>query len=94
MNKQIPKEKLKTCTYCYYRHRCFQPCNFKADGQPYCKHWKLGKCLLCKYLNADEWDWFERNCECWCFGGCRKHFKRDWKATLKWWFKRIVEKEV
>ena len=89
MSKQIPKERLKTCHYCYLRHSCPYP--FQYEG---CKHWRLGNCLLCKHLNANDEEWFKRGCETWCLGGCREHFKRDWKATFKWWFKRIVEDKV
>ena len=89
--KQIPKEHLRTCTYCYFRHSCSRPFKFDKNGKIYCNHWRLGRCLLCKYVNTSEDEWFKRGCETWCFSGRRKCFKRDWKATLKWWFKRIVE---
>ena len=86
MNELIQREQLKTCHYCYFRHCCPYPFQYHD-----CKHWRIGSCLLCKHLNDSDEDWFRRGCETWCLGGCRKYFKRDWKATLKWWFKRIVE---
>lgn len=89
MIKQIPKDKLKTCHYCYFRHCCPYPIQYEG-----CKHWRIGKCLLCKHLNASDDEWFKRGCETCCLGGCREHFKRDWKATFRWWFKRIVKDEV
>lgn len=79
---------LKTCHFCYYRHRCPYP--HKWEG---CKHWRLGKCLLCKGIDSSDQEWREHGCESECFGGCRKHFKRNWKATFKWWFKREVDWE-
>jgi hypothetical protein len=86
--KQFEKHTIKTCHYCYYRHRC--PYEFCYYG---CRHWRLGQCLLCKNLNASDDDWFKRGCEAKCYGGCREHFKRNWKATFKWIFTKNVDKE-
>lgn len=86
--KQFEKRNLKTCHYCYYRHRCRWHLGYYG-----CRHWKLGKCLLCKNLNSSDEDWFRRGCEVNCLGGCRKHFKRNWKKTFKWLFTRKVDKE-
>jgi hypothetical protein len=86
------------CQSCYYRHGCpheFEKMFPRDENGEYiwdnCKHWRLGKCYLCKYFQDTDEEWYKRGCETWCLGGCREHFKRNWKATLKWWFKRVVE---
>lgn len=85
----------QNCHICLHRHSCrhnfdkiFCP-NGIYSNETNCKYWQLGKCLLCRNLYVSEGDWFQRGCEAWCFGGCKK-FKRNWKATFKWWFKRKI----
>lgn len=65
-----------SCHSCYYRHRYCPP---KDD---ICKHWKLGKCYTCKFVDDNEDAWYERGCESECFGGCKK-YKRNWKKTFE-----------
>lgn len=79
----------KNCSSCRNRHCC--PWGLDECGEDFkSKYWELGKCYLCKHRNATEDEWFTRECEVWCFGGCRK-FKRDWKATLKYMFTKQVD---
>ena len=67
------------CHSCLYRHSC---CPYPLLLEHDCKYWKLGKCYTCKFVDADEDEWYKRGCETWCFGGCKK-YKRDWKKTFK-----------
>ena len=69
----------KNCHSCLYRHKMCRHRPLKNDS---CKHWKLGKCYTCKFLDANENEWYERGCEAECFGGCKK-YKRDWKKTIQ-----------
>lgn len=69
----------RDCHSCFYRHRM---CKHTIPDDGNCKHWKLGKCYTCKFINADEDEWYKRGCESECFGGCRKH-ERDWKKTFE-----------
>lgn len=86
--KEIPKRTIKTCRYCYYRHRC------KWEHKYYgCQHWRLGKCNVCKGLSVSDQEWYKHECETYCLGGCKKYFKRDWKATFRWWFKREIRRD-
>ena len=72
-----------SCFSCYYRHRC----RHEATLDNTCKHWRLGKCYTCKFIDEpDDYEWYLRGCEMKCFGGCKK-YKRDWGKTfelLKW----------
>lgn len=68
----------KRCQSCRYRHGCDLPF---PPQEVDCKHWKLGKCYTCKYVDAPDDEWFPRGCETWCFGGCKK-YKRDWRKTF------------
>ena len=68
------------CHSCRFRHSCARPL---PRGDNPCLHWKLGDCYLCQYVEALEEEWFKRECEAWCFGGCEK-FKRDWHRTFDW----------
>jgi hypothetical protein len=55
-----------------------------------CRHWKLGKCYTCKFVDdADNNDdaWFARGCESECFGGCSKYCKSKEKTRA---FKRLI----
>lgn len=90
----IPKH---NCHSCYYRHGCphkFEKMFLRDENGQYvwdnCKHWRVGQCYLCKYFQDPDEEWYKRGCETWCNGGCRK-FKRNWKATFRWWFKKLVE---
>lgn len=67
------------CHSCDFRHSCCPHCPPEDDN---CKHWKLGKCYTCKFVDDDEDSWFARGCEAECFSGCRK-YKRDWKKTFE-----------
>ena len=68
-----------SCTSCLFRHSsCMRPLPIEND----CKHWRLGKCYTCKFVDDDEDKWFARGCETWCFSGCKK-YKRDWKKTFE-----------
>lgn len=66
-----------TCNTCLYRHGCF----YGTQNNHNCKHWKLGKCYTCKFIDAPEEEWFKRGCEVECFSGC-KNYKRSWKKTF------------
>lgn len=66
------------CSSCDFRHSCFIY-NPSLDGC--CKHWKLGKCYTCKFVDDDDNVWFARGCETEYPGGCKK-YKRNWKRTL------------
>lgn len=70
----------RDCHSCVGRHGCPYPF-VPYDAGVKCKHWKLGKCFTCAYLNDTDENWYKRGCEAECFGGCKK-YKRDWKATL------------
>lgn len=68
-----------SCLSCFYRHRC---CPHELPLEDNCKHWKIGKCYTCKFIDeTDDNEWLERGCEAECFGGCKK-YKRDWKKTF------------
>lgn len=67
------------CHSCKFRHSC---CPHKVPLNGKCKHWKLGKCYTCKFVEATEEEWFQRGCETECFSGCKK-YRRDWKKTFK-----------
>lgn len=67
------------CHDCKNRHHCLRSV---PNDDVLCPHWQLGKCFLCKYISADNEAWYQRGCETWCCGGCRK-FKRDWKKTFR-----------
>lgn len=71
---------IKRCRSCLFRHCCHRDL---PPSDKDCKHWKLGKCYTCKYIESNEAEWFTRGCETWCFGGCEK-YKRDWQKTLRW----------
>lgn len=87
MTKKSRNSRMCTCYNCEYRHR---DCNYSScdDSNITCKHWKLGKCYICKYYkeNMTEEDtdkWFQRGCEVWFpSGGCCLNFKRDWKKIF------------
>lgn len=68
------------CHSCRFRHCC---CSYKPADPKNCDRWKIGKCYLCQYLEVPDKEWFNRGCEAWCFGGCKK-FKRDWTRTFEW----------
>lgn len=76
------------CHDCEYRHcSCDHPRPWETNEL--CKHWRLGKCYMCKHYKEDmteeETDeWFKRGCEGWFPTAkyCSK-FKRDWKKTIK-----------
>lgn len=67
------------CHSCEFRHSCCPHWSLENDN---CKHWKLGKCYTCKFVDDDDDAWFKRGCEAECFSGCRK-YKRDWKKTFE-----------
>lgn len=77
--------KEKTCHSCRYRHCCFK---YEPPTDGDCKHWKMGDCYTCKFVDADEEEWYKRGCECWCFGGCKK-YKRNWKRFFEILFEKI-----
>lgn len=77
------------CSSCGFRHCCCfdrDECNENNNN----KYWCLGNCYLCVHRHAPDDEWFQRGCEVWCMGGCEK-FKRDWKATFRWLFKKEVD---
>ena len=78
------------CGTCDLRHCCWFDRDECVNDDH--KYWRLGDCYLCKHRFATDDAWFERGCEVWCFGGCEK-FKRDWKATFRWLFKKEVKKK-
>lgn len=55
-----------------------------------CKHWKLGKCYTCQFVDDNEDEWFKRGCEAWCFGGCRKYCKSKEKTNE---FKKLIRED-
>ena len=69
----------KTCHSCRYRHSC---CPYHPSMGGECKHWRMGKCYTCKFINAPDDEWLKHGCEAECFGGCRK-YKRNWKRTFE-----------
>ena len=73
--KEIIKGK---CHSCDYRHSY---CGHEIPFEGHCKHWKLGQCYTCKFIDDDDDAWFKRGCEAECFSGCRK-YKRNWKKTF------------
>ena len=78
---------------CKYDKEYFDSIDFSTDPRtwPECKHWRLGDCYLCRYYHAaTEQEWYKRGCETWCNGGC-KEFKRDWRLTLRWLFRKEVK---
>ena len=75
----------RNCHSCLYRHG---GCDRKLPDSNGCKHWKLGKCYTCKFINVDDDEWFKRGCETWCFGGCKK-YKRNWKKTFEYIFEGV-----
>lgn len=86
----------RNCHSCLYRHGC--PHDFdemftnKITGEHVwdnCKHWKLGKCYKCKYVDeSNEANWYKRGCEAECFSGCKK-FRRSFKHTKE--FIKLLE---
>lgn len=86
---------IRNCHSCLYRHGCCW--NFdemftdKVSGQHIwdnCKHWKLGKCYKCKYVDeSNDNEWYKRECEAYCFGGCSK-FSYNKGKTQK--FKELI----
>lgn len=69
-----------SCHSCLYRHRF---CRHEVMLENNCKHWKIGKCYTCKFIDeTDDNEWLKRGCETECFGGCKK-YKRDWKKTFQ-----------
>ena len=75
------------CHSCDFRHSCCPHCLPEDDN---CKHWKLGKCYTCKFVDDDEDAWFARGCEAECFSGCKK-YKRDWKKNFEIWKMKLSE---
>ena len=85
--KLIQAMNVRDCSSCDSRHSCC-PHNPHTDGR--CKHWKLGHCYTCKFVNDNDDVWFARGCEAEYPSGCKK-YKRNWKKTfevLKIKFKR------
>lgn len=84
------------CHDCEYRHSsCSYLSPYKTNEL--CKHWKLGKCYVCKYykdsslMTEEETDeWYKRGCEGWFPTAmyCKK-FKRDWEKTIKYFIDLI-----
>ena len=68
------------CHSCRFRHSMCQHCAPKGCK---CRHWKLGKCYTCKWIDIENCNFLSSWCETWCFGGCKKYYKRDWKKTFK-----------
>lgn len=85
----------RNCHSCLYRHGCSWDFDGiftdKVTGEHVwdnCKHWKLGKCYKCKYVDEpDDQEWYKRECEAYCFGGCSK-FRRTFKQTEQ--FKELI----
>lgn len=77
-----------SCHSCDFRHSCCP--HWTPDDKP-CKHWKLGKCYTCKFLDDTDEAWFKRGCESECFSGCNK-YKRDFRKTLEI-IKKFIKKE-
>lgn len=74
------KYKIKrNCHSCLLRHDCcfnFNEIFPNTDEWDNCKHWKLGKCYTCKFVDEpDDKVWYKRECETYCFGGCKKYKK-------------------
>ena len=67
------------CHSCDFRHSC---CPYTPSIDSSCKHWKLGKCYTCKFVDDNDDAWFTRGCEAECFSGCEK-YKRSWQKTFK-----------
>ena len=72
----------RNCHSCLFRHCCRWDFNKMFPNAPdewdNCKHWKLGKCYTCKFVDDaynNEDSWFKRGCESECFGGCRRYIK-------------------
>ena len=81
--KEIIKGK---CHSCDYRHSY---CGHEIPFEGHCKHWKLGQCYTCKFVDDDDDAWFKRGCEAECFSGCRK-YKRDLKKTFELLKNRVL----
>lgn len=74
------------CRTCKFRHRwckAFRHRHYKYPREDiFCKHWKLGKCYICKFVDMPDEEFLKRGCEAEYPGGCRK-FERDWKKTFE-----------
>ncbi len=75
------KYKIKrNCHSCLFRHCCRWDFNKMFPNAPddwdNCKHWKLGKCYTCQFVDEpDDNEWYKMECEAYCFGGCKKYKK-------------------
>ena len=69
----------KDCHTCDYRHGC---CIHDIPEEGECGDWKLGRCYTCKFVDANEEEWYRRGCEAEYPGGCTK-YKRSWKKTFE-----------
>lgn len=67
----------RNCHSCLFRHCCRWDFDkmFPSSVLDNCKHWKLGKCYTCQFVDDNEDEWYKRGCEIWCFGGCQKYRK-------------------
>lgn len=76
--KLIAAMNTRDCGSCDFRH------SYCRHNPPVgcCKHWKLGKCYTCKFVDDDDNAWFTRGCEAEYPSGCKK-YKRNWKKTFE-----------